>query len=526
MAVLDKFQTKKSSAREVSPRMYKDPGTNYLDYDKIPEGTTFTAPSLAPKEYLLDQNAILPTDRNPIDWQMVSETGGADISTEERNQRAYVRDYLAQKYAQAADTKGVEDALAKQKYENQWADAGHNVDRMLMAHSAARGGPGADAAYWQGQKKAAAGAVDEQEGLRQAKIKDYLMKQKMGSEGVDELQQMHGYDITNAQNDPTSDISRSYQNAFGAMFPKEAADMKGDIPNMSAVEIGGIAKMYGAKAESELRQKAALQESDYRNLMLQNRQKELSNEAAEMPLKKQRLQADVSKAQDEADRRMPGTKVSVNSVDRFRKMFPKYADMVDENTTANDIEDIIKNVTQRELAADKAREKEEKDILERDIDGVGMARTKQEAVDIRKNQTTAKNVIGSIDKIISIKKEGPVVPMSKRAREIETEQQFIMGQLRIPLQGPGAMTDSDRKQLQDTIGDATSIFSSNDNTYAKLNAIKANIENSLENAYSSSVPGYKSKKKIGIPNVGDVVGGYEFLGGDPADPKNWKGKTK
>jgi hypothetical protein len=207
MASLDKFQTKKTYERNVDPQSYVDPNVKYLNQDKIPAGMTFPSLSSAPKEYLMDPNAILPADRNPVDWQMTGESTGGDISTEERNQRALVRDYLAQKYGEAASSKGVEEAMARQKRGNDWADVGYNVDRMLMAHSAARGGPGADAGYYQSQKKDLAGDVQNQEELRQAKIKDYLTKQNMGEEGVKELQQMHGYDITNAQNDPHSKVA-------------------------------------------------------------------------------------------------------------------------------------------------------------------------------------------------------------------------------------------------------------------------------------------------------------------------------
>lgn len=279
MAVLDKFQTKKTYNRSVDPNFYVDPNTQYLN-ENVPEGMTFPALSSVPKQYLRDPNEVLPTDKSPIDWTIASESNGNDISTDERNQRALVRDFLAQKYGQAADTKGVEEALAKQKSENQWADAGYNVDRMLMAHSAARGGPGADRGYWEGQKKAAASEVETQEGLRQAKIKDYLAKKNLGEEGVKELQQMHGYDITNAQNDPHSNISRSYQNAFGAMFPKEAEQMGGDIPNMSATEIAGIAKMYGAKAEAELRRNIEMAKLGYADAGLQLQERKIGNEEA------------------------------------------------------------------------------------------------------------------------------------------------------------------------------------------------------------------------------------------------------
>jgi len=287
------------NTRSVEPKSYIDPNIQYLN-ENVPNGMTFPALSAVPKEYLRDPNETLPTDINPIDWSMGNETGGIDPSSDERNQRRLVRDYLAQKYAQVADTKGVDTALAKQKYENQWADAGYNIDRMLMAHSAARGGPGSDRGYWESQKKSAAGDVETQEGLRQAKIKDYLMKQKLGSEGVDELQQMHGYDITNAQNDPTSNISRSYQNAFGSMFPQEAKDMGGDIPNMSATEIAGIAKMYGAKAEADLRKRVEMAKLGYADAGLQ--------------LQGRKFDAEQSKAGRETAQLAPKTQAEIDNI--------------------------------------------------------------------------------------------------------------------------------------------------------------------------------------------------------------------
>jgi hypothetical protein len=295
MASLDKFQTKKTYERNVDPQSYVDPNVKYLNQDKIPAGMTFPSLSSAPKEYLMDPNAILPADRNPVDWQMTGESTGGDISTEERNQRALVRDYLAQKYGEAASSKGVEEAMARQKRGNDWADVGYNVDRMLMAHSAARGGPGADAGYYQSQKKDLAGDVQNQEELRQAKIKDYLTKQNMGEEGVKELQQMHGYDITNAQNDPHSNVSRSYQNAFETILPNEAKGMGGDIPNMSANEIQGIAKMYGAKAESELRRSVEMAKLGYADAGNQLRERQIGNEEAKVAGLAPKTQAEIDK---------------------------------------------------------------------------------------------------------------------------------------------------------------------------------------------------------------------------------------
>ena len=156
--------------------------------------------------------------------------------------------------------------------------------------------------------------------------------------------------------------------------------------------------------------------------------------------------------------------------------------------------------------------KSEKDEMERSVGDLGLARTKQEAVKLRENTATTKNIMNSVDKIIAIKDEGPIVPFSQRARDIETEQQFLMGQLRLPLQGPGAMTDSDRQQLKDTIGNASGLFTINANTKARLNAIKNKVNRDLETAYETNIVGYKRRdpeKKVADgpkdPNEGRVV---------------------
>jgi hypothetical protein len=139
---------------------------------------------------------------------------------------------------------------------------------------------------------------------------------------------------------------------------------------------------------------------------------------------------------------------------------------------------------EKEIAGMKTK-KEDLDVL--DVNGRGQARTKQEAIKLRDNIATTKQIQDSVDRILAIKNEGPIVPMTQRARDIETEQQFLMGALRLPLQGPGAMTDSDRKQLRDTVGDAAGLFTINANTIAKLNAIRNRVGSNLEAAIQAHV---------------------------------------
>jgi len=64
------------------------------------------------------------------------------------------------------------------------------------------------------------------------------------------------------------------------MFPEEAKNMGGDIPNMSATEIAGIAKMYGAKAEAELRRNVEMAKLGYADAGLQMQGRKIDAEEA------------------------------------------------------------------------------------------------------------------------------------------------------------------------------------------------------------------------------------------------------
>lgn len=285
--------------RDRSSKQYVDPNMKYIDQDKIPEGMTFPALSTVPKEYLRDPNAPLPADRNPMDWALTSETAGNDNSTDERNQRAYIRDYLAQKYDKAANMSGVEDAMAERKRVDNIANFGHAFSRGATAQSSARGGPGVDETFWKNLREGGQQDVRDAESLRSEKIKDYLTTQRMGTEGVKELQQMHGYDQQNEMSDPSSNISRSYQNAFSAMYPSESEKIGQDISNMSASEIASFSKMYGSKADSDFRKEVERAKLGYADAGLQLQGRKLQSDEARQG---QEMSAMAPKTQAEIDR--------------------------------------------------------------------------------------------------------------------------------------------------------------------------------------------------------------------------------
>lgn len=154
---------------------------------------------------------------------------------------------------------------------------------------------------------------------------------------------------------------------------------------------------------------------------------------------------------------------------------------------------------------DKAdRELKEKKLSAKDIDnlsptevreltipGFGIARTRKEAIDFRKNAADTQTIKDGIMSILDASKTSNLGPMEFANRaEVRTKVQAIMGKLRLPMQGPGAMTDSDRKQLEELIGNPAKIFSLNSVEQRKLETILKGLENQLHNDASTVVIDY------------------------------------
>lgn len=219
---------------------YTDPARYYNNDPRFSKsaGKVITTPSL------IDPNLGV-SDRDPRDYSSASDPKGVNA-----DRRAMTRDYLSQKYGQAANSDKYDDAVSAQDRTNTIATIGHGVDRMLMAHSAARGGPGADAGFWQGMKRDAAGRTQDAGDARKQKISDYLMKQRMGNEGVAQIDQIRNSDQQAAMYDPNSGVSRATRSGFKQVFPNEAAAYP-DLEQMNAIDIERLVKGYEAKAKRD-----------------------------------------------------------------------------------------------------------------------------------------------------------------------------------------------------------------------------------------------------------------------------------
>lgn len=226
--------------RDPSGQTYIDPNADL--YQGLPEGMTYPAPSLAPKEAFKDPSRIPTTDISPVDYKQ------GNTLDPERTQRNLVRSYLEQKYGKAASSTGLDEAKRQQERTNTIADFGHGLDRMFTAHSAASGGQGVDNEFWKGMKQDAAGKVSQADADRKQKIADYLMQQNLGRQGVEDLSKSHEQDRAVAMQNPNSEISQTYQTAFAKLYPEYAEG----IEQVPAADINNFIKMAGQKSQMAL----------------------------------------------------------------------------------------------------------------------------------------------------------------------------------------------------------------------------------------------------------------------------------
>jgi hypothetical protein len=139
------------------------------------------------------------------------------------------------------------------------------------------------------------------------------------------------------------------------------------------------------------------------------------------------------------------------------------------------------------MESGKDTDKEEERMRELGVPGVGIARTVQEAKDLRAAQVSKKNADSMIDQLIEIaNKPGSALSLKDRAaaNQIKT---MLQGALRLQIVGPGAVTDADRAVLDSVIANPAQILSFKDNVLNALNNLKRVNQQNLENQYESGI---------------------------------------
>ncbi len=136
-------------------------------------------------------------------------------------------------------------------------------------------------------------------------------------------------------------------------------------------------------------------------------------------------------------------------------------------------------------------------VRERVIPGIGLANTTEGAKGIREMGTTVDTVKQSIQRLKDIaSKTGKSLSPSAIA-EADTIRSMLIGQLRVPITGPGAMSEGERMLLEKAIPDVTSIFSLDSSNMKRLDTIADKVNNNYKNMLK--INGLDPSRVPGLP---------------------------
>lgn len=139
----------------------------------------------------------------------------------------------------------------------------------------------------------------------------------------------------------------------------------------------------------------------------------------------------------------------------------------------------------------KAREGDEK-IRERFVPGLGVALTKEDATKLKEEGASTYAAIDTIKEIKDLAKNSMVNPKNRNA--INQKIGLLVGQLRVPVVGPGAFTDSEREFVGDLVGNPTKIFGLKSLQVDKLQKLENLLKRSRDSkARAYGLSSYESK---------------------------------
>jgi hypothetical protein len=139
------------------------------------------------------------------------------------------------------------------------------------------------------------------------------------------------------------------------------------------------------------------------------------------------------------------------------------------------------------------------------VPGMGEVRTKKEAIDMRQAVSDAAESKAIIEQI---KKLGTNVAIWDRDRigKINQLKSVLVGKLRVPLLGPGTMTEDEFQRLVSNMGDPSAMFGSEKNELSKLDQLAGILDNSVKSKFSAT-----SKSSVAPKNEADEFAEYQAL---------------
>lgn len=119
------------------------------------------------------------------------------------------------------------------------------------------------------------------------------------------------------------------------------------------------------------------------------------------------------------------------------------------------------------------------------VPGFGVVKSPKEAADIRAALADSEEASKLIDEIKTLGTNVSVFDRDK-INQINQKKNILAGKLRLPLTGPGAMTESEFNRLIDTIGDPSNLFGLESIEKKKLDGLKDTLNYSIQSKYNAS----------------------------------------
>lgn len=117
-----------------------------------------------------------------------------------------------------------------------------------------------------------------------------------------------------------------------------------------------------------------------------------------------------------------------------------------------------------------------KDLRGRLIPEVGFAQTEKDATDLKEIRSGVLEAKAGLDKLKKlVSKPAASLSLEDRA-EAKTLQQTLVGALRLPITGPGAMSEQERAMLENIIANPATIFSLDSTTKRRLETLQGSLD--------------------------------------------------
>jgi hypothetical protein len=121
-----------------------------------------------------------------------------------------------------------------------------------------------------------------------------------------------------------------------------------------------------------------------------------------------------------------------------------------------------------------------KELRERFVPGMGIAPTPKDAVDLKTLRGTVENAREGINRLLDISKiTGKSLNPNIRA-EADAITQSLIGMLRVPITGPGAMSEGERKLLENLVANPAQVFSIDTATRTKLKSLQKRLDSAVD----------------------------------------------